>query len=298
MSRQTLNLQLCSGTDTNAVAAVAQLVFAPVDAASSADDVSILPSGFRVIPIDAGLGVEGRPQSRTLDLAASLDTRDHSNREAVDGMSAGVCWRSVLTMTFQFSYKPHSENDMATVARVYVRSVVNYVQRVAMALAPAPPSRPQSQPFMVSLAQNLVRSYRLNLGMDLFSRQESQGTEAEDVFKSVWNHLEAIVCCSWKTSPAFIFANRAGLEMLETTMQGLFDLSWEKTVTDEHLRKWIYEGFSEAIRQNYCILPTGVWTTASGKAIGYNKAIAWKVIDNDDKLQCVAISFFNCAPLN
>lgn len=47
-------LQLCSGIDENAVGACAQLVFAPVDAAVS-DDVPLLPSGFRVIPLDSGV---------------------------------------------------------------------------------------------------------------------------------------------------------------------------------------------------------------------------------------------------
>nr|ANH56716.1 class III homeodomain-leucine zipper protein [Nitella mirabilis] len=292
--RQTLNLQLCSGMNDPAVAAIAQLVFAHVDAASSADAVPLLPSGFRVIPIDAGpVGAEGRPQSRTLDLAASLDMRDTTNRDVVDGLGAGVCCRSVLTMTFQFSYKPHSEEDMAAIARQYVRSVVNYVQRVAMALAPPPPSRPLSQPEMMALAQNMVRSYRLYLDLDL-TRLDSTGME--DALKAVWMHTEAIVCCSWKPSPEFIFANRAGLEMLETTLNGLSDLPCEKILNDD-MRKSIFDAFSDAVRSGYCYLPPGVWASTSGKAVGYERAVAWKVVDSDGQLQCVAISFVHYAPL-
>ena len=44
--------QLCSGVDENAGGACAQLVFAPIDE-SFADDAPLLPSGFRVIPLDA-----------------------------------------------------------------------------------------------------------------------------------------------------------------------------------------------------------------------------------------------------
>lgn len=44
--------QVCSGVDENAVGACAQLVFAPIDE-SFADDAPLLPSGFRVIPLDA-----------------------------------------------------------------------------------------------------------------------------------------------------------------------------------------------------------------------------------------------------
>lgn len=48
---QNLWWQLCSGVDENAIGACAQLVFAPIDE-SFADDAPLLPSGFRVIPLD------------------------------------------------------------------------------------------------------------------------------------------------------------------------------------------------------------------------------------------------------
>lgn len=44
--------QLCSGVDENVVRAFAELVFAPIDASFS-DDAPLLPSGFRLIPIDS-----------------------------------------------------------------------------------------------------------------------------------------------------------------------------------------------------------------------------------------------------
>lgn len=46
-----LPLQLCSGVDENASGACAQLVFAPIDE-SFGDDAPLLPSGFRVIPLE------------------------------------------------------------------------------------------------------------------------------------------------------------------------------------------------------------------------------------------------------
>lgn len=45
--------QLCSGVDENAVGNCAELVFAPIDASFS-DDAPIIPSGFRIIPLDSG----------------------------------------------------------------------------------------------------------------------------------------------------------------------------------------------------------------------------------------------------
>ncbi|PNY12518.1 homeobox-leucine zipper protein ATHB-15-like [Trifolium pratense] len=45
-------LQLCSGVDEQAVGTSAELIFAPIDASFS-DDAPILPSGFRIIPLDS-----------------------------------------------------------------------------------------------------------------------------------------------------------------------------------------------------------------------------------------------------
>lgn len=39
--------------DENAVGTCSELIFAPIDA-SFADDAPLLPSGFRIIPLDSG----------------------------------------------------------------------------------------------------------------------------------------------------------------------------------------------------------------------------------------------------
>ena len=46
------SLQICSGIDENAVGACSELVFAPIDEMFP-DDAPLLPSGFRVIPLDS-----------------------------------------------------------------------------------------------------------------------------------------------------------------------------------------------------------------------------------------------------
>lgn len=45
-------LQMCTGNDENAVGACSELVFAPIDEMFP-DDAQLLPSGFRVIPLDS-----------------------------------------------------------------------------------------------------------------------------------------------------------------------------------------------------------------------------------------------------
>jgi homeobox-leucine zipper protein len=51
LARDMYLLQLCSGVDENVVGGCAQLVFAPIDE-SFADDAPLLPSGFRIIPLE------------------------------------------------------------------------------------------------------------------------------------------------------------------------------------------------------------------------------------------------------
>lgn len=46
--------QLCSGVDETAVGTSSELIFAPIDASFS-DDAPIVPSGFRIIPLEAGM---------------------------------------------------------------------------------------------------------------------------------------------------------------------------------------------------------------------------------------------------
>ncbi|KAL2453228.1 Homeobox-leucine zipper protein ATHB-14 [Abeliophyllum distichum] len=62
--------ELCSGVDETS-GACSQLVFAPIDE-SFGDDAPLLPSGFRVIPLDSK--TDGHGATRTLDLASALES--------------------------------------------------------------------------------------------------------------------------------------------------------------------------------------------------------------------------------
>ncbi|XP_024399219.1 homeobox-leucine zipper protein HOX32 isoform X2 [Physcomitrium patens] len=289
LSRDSFLLQLCSGIEEGAVGAGAQLVFAPIDAAVS-EDIPLLPSGFRVIPVDSSV-VDGIGLNRTLDLASTLEDHEAglNGESKSNGSSSQV--RSVLTIAFQFAYEVHTRETCAVMARQYVRTVVASVQRVAMALAP---SRGQPRPALgnsdaISLARHILSSYRVQLGMDLV-RPEVGGTEA--LFKVFWHHSDAIVCCAWKGTPEFVFANRAGLEMFETTSSSLQDLAWDKTLDEDSL-KLSYATFTQVLQQGYCCLPSGVRISSTGRTVTYERALAWKVLDDDETTQCIAFLFMN-----
>ncbi|CAL5380559.1 unnamed protein product [Camellia sinensis] len=107
MPRDMFLLQLWSGMDENAVGTCAELIFAPIDA-SFADDAHLLPSGFRIIPLDSGK--EASSPNRTLDLASALEIGPAGNKASNDYTSNGGSTRSVMTIAFEFAFEGKEEN--------------------------------------------------------------------------------------------------------------------------------------------------------------------------------------------
>ncbi|CAL5346416.1 unnamed protein product [Camellia sinensis] len=294
LSRDMYLLQLCSGVDENAAGACAQLVFAPIDE-SFADDAPLLPSGFRVIPLDPK--PDGPTATRTLDLASTLEVGNGGVRPSGEADLSSYNHRSVLTIAFQFTFENHFRDNVAAMARQYVRSVVGSVQRVAMAIAPSrlsshlgPKSLPGS-PEALTLARWICRSYRVHTGSELL-RVDAQTGDA--VLKQLWHHSDAIMCCSVKlnASAVFTFANQAGLDMLETTLVALQDIMLDK-ILDESGRKILLSEFSKIMQQGFAYLPAGICISSMGRPVSYEQAIAWQVLNDDDSSHCLAFMFMN-----
>ncbi|KAJ6831998.1 homeobox-leucine zipper protein HOX32-like [Iris pallida] len=293
LSRDMYLLQLCSGVDENSVDACAQLVFAPIDE-SFADDSPLLPSGFRVIPLDPK--TDSPAANRTLDLASTMEVGScAAARSATEASSNAYNLRSVLTIAFQFTYENHLRENVAAMARQYVRSVVASVQRVAMAIAPSrlgtqvgmknPPGSPEAQ----TLARWISCSYRLHTGVDLL---QDDSHASDSLLKLLWHHSDAIMCCSLKASPVFTFANQAGLDMLETTLVALQDITLEK-ILDDGGRKVLCSEFPKLMQQGYTYLPGGVCVSSMGRPVSYEQAVAWKVLNDEDSHHCLAFMFLN-----
>lgn len=294
LSRDMYLLQLCSGVDENAASSCAQLVFAPIDE-SFGDDAPLLPSGFRVIPLDAKS--DGPGATRTLDLASTLEVGTGGARSTAEADAKNYNLRSVLTIAFQFTFENHYRENVAAMARQYIRSIVGSVQRVAMAIAP---SRLSSQmvskslpgsPEAVTLARWIWRSYRLQTGGELLQVDSHSG---DAILKQLWHHSDAIMCCSVKAnaSAVFTFANQAGLDMLETTLVALQDIMLDK-ILDEAGRKVLLSEFSKIMQQGFAYLPAGVCSSSMGRPISYEQAVAWKVLNDDDSNHCLAFMFMN-----
>ncbi|KAG2630722.1 hypothetical protein PVAP13_3KG537000 [Panicum virgatum] len=288
MSRDMFLLQLCSGVDENAPGACAQLVFAPIDE-SFADDAPLLPSGFRVIPLDDKMDMP--TATRTLDLASALEVGSGAGLRAPSDASGACTTRSVLTIAFQFSFENHLRESVAAMARQYVRGVMASVQRVAMAIAPSrlgshiqlkhphPPGSPEA----LALATWIGRSYRVHTGMEI---RWSDTEGAENPLMPFWKHSDAILCCSLK------FANSAGFDILETTMVNIQDMPLEAVLDDEG-RKALFTELPKIMQQGWAYLPGGVCRSSMGRQASYEQAVAWKVVGDDGAPQGLALMLAN-----
>lgn len=103
--------------------------------------------------------------NRTLDLTSGLDVGPAVNHAAGDASSCHNT-RSVLTIAFQFPFDSSLQENVAVMARQYVRSVISSVQRVATAISPtgiSPPVGPKlapGSPEAITLAHWICQSYR------------------------------------------------------------------------------------------------------------------------------------------
>ncbi|KAB5540675.1 hypothetical protein DKX38_013649 [Salix brachista] len=364
VSRDIHLLQICSGIDENAVGACSELVFAPIDEMFP-DDAPLLPSGFRVIPLESKtvkyervfppfpLALpevsslffhyvviqkdvqEALTTNRTLDLTSSLEVGLATNHASVDGSSCHL--RSVLTIAFQFPFESNLQDNVATMARQYVRSVISSVQRVATAISPSGlnpalgPKLSAGSPEALTLAHWICQSYWqvppqvlscYHLGAELL-RSDSVG--GDSVLKHLWHHPDAILCCSLEALPVFTFANQAGLDMLETTLVALQDITLDK-IFDESGRKALFTDFAKLMQQasftwkyvlfllivcltrvenywmyafkiakkGFACLPAGICMSTMERNVSYEQAVAWKVLAAEDNtVHCIAFSFVN-----
>ena len=199
---------------------------------------------------------EASSPNRTLDLASALEIGPAGNKASNDYSANNGCMRSVMTIAFEFAFESHMQEHVASMARQYVRSIISSVQRVALALSPSHLSShaglrtslgtPEAQ----TLARWICQSYRLYMGVELL-KPCSDGSES--ILKILWHHSDAIMCCSLKALPVFTFANQAGLDMLETTLVALQDITLEK-IFDDHGRKTLCTEVPQIMQHGYACL--------------------------------------------
>ncbi|RYR34302.1 hypothetical protein Ahy_A10g049092 [Arachis hypogaea] len=157
--------------------------------------------------------------SQTLDLTSGFEVGPTTNG-ACDAVSCHSA-RSVLTIAFQFPFDSNLQDNVAVMACQYIRSVISSVQRVTMAISPSGINPTVSSKLSSGSPEDLTLANWICCKL-----LRSDSLIGESVLKHLWHHQDAILCCSLKSVPAFIFANQAGLDMLETTLVALQDITW------------------------------------------------------------------------
>ncbi|KAL0318381.1 UNVERIFIED_CONTAM: Homeobox-leucine zipper protein ATHB-8 [Sesamum angustifolium] len=281
-------LQVCNGVDENAVGTCAELIFAPIDASFS-DDAPLLPSGFRIIPLDSK--TDASSPNRTLDLASTLEVGPAGNRSPGDHSRNAGTAKSVMTIAFQFAFEIHLQESVTAMARQYVRSIISSVQRVALALSLL------VSVLMLVCGLHLVHQKRRHLhvgfakaiGVELL-KPATEGSDS--VLKTLWHHSDAVMCCSLKALPVFTFANQAGLDMLETTLVALQDITLEKIFNDNG-KKTLFAELPQIMQQGFACLQGGICLSSMGRPISYERAVAWKVLNEEEDAHCLCFIFIN-----
>lgn len=104
--------------------------------------------------------------NRTLDLASALEVGPTGSRVHNDYSGNRGNIRSVMTIAFQFAFESHLQEDVASMARQYIRNIIASVQRLSLTLSPShlgshgglriPPGSPEA----ATLARWICHSYR------------------------------------------------------------------------------------------------------------------------------------------
>ncbi|XP_003565084.1 homeobox-leucine zipper protein HOX29 [Brachypodium distachyon] len=292
MHRDLFLLQMYNGVDENTVGSCSELIFAPIDASFS-DDSPLLPSGFRIIPIDSPLDTSS--PNCTLDLASTLEVGTPRGRMTGSGSVNGAGMKAVMTIAFQFAFESHLQDSVAAMAQQYMRSIISSVQRIALALSSSrlvshgsPRLLPHVTPEAATLSRWIVQSYRFHFGAELIKSGDADG--GESVLKSLWHHTSAILCCSLKAMPVLTFANQSGLDMLETTLAALQDMALEKILGDQAGKSLLAE-LPGIMEQGFACVQGGVCASRLGRPAAYEKAVAWKVLDDGGAAHCVCFAF-------
>lgn len=111
--------------------------------------------------------------NRTLDLASALEVGPPGNRTSGDSSANGNgTTKSVMTIAFQFAFEVHLQENIVSMARQYLRSIIASVQRMALALSPTnlgthvglrpTPGTPEAH----TLARWICQSYRCTAVID------------------------------------------------------------------------------------------------------------------------------------
>ncbi|KAK4430906.1 Homeobox-leucine zipper protein REVOLUTA [Sesamum alatum] len=278
------HLQISNGMEDSGVGACSELIFAPIDR-SIPNDAILLSSGFRIISLPSNAGSQS---------SANMNSTNTSNvRTAVSNPS------SMLILAFQFPCETYLQDKVASMARKYVQHVISYVKKISLEAMPSG-SNPEtnSSPatglmiapdstYAATLANLICQSYRSNLGVEMFG---CNCPSTDSLLELIQHHHYAILCFAFTSLPACLYANQAGLDMLETTTNNLLSLTVDRILGGGSNMSSILPTITQ---QGYAILPPGYCISEMNRWVSYEQAVVWQVHGSDGSVPCLALVFMN-----
>ncbi|KAK4482064.1 hypothetical protein RD792_011586 [Penstemon davidsonii] len=254
------HIQITNGMEDTDFGAWSEFIFAPTRRGLP-NDADLLSSGFRIIPLGPNTG-----------------KRSSANEAAISHP------RSLLNMAFQLPFETHFQDEVVTMAKHFIQHVICCVKKYCAELStsePTPVVKSTEGPSGLTPAMNSTEanpSTELNMDPNL-------------VYST---NLAYMICQSYRqSSPMCIYANHAGLNMLETTTDNLQSVNVDS----------LLDGFNNVsldvvlptiMQQGYAILPPGYCLSLMNRCVSYEQAVVWVVQAPDGgSVHCLALAFIN-----
>ncbi|CAK9169609.1 unnamed protein product [Ilex paraguariensis] len=91
--------------------------------------------------------------------------------------------------------------------------------------------------------------------------------------------------------PVCLYANKAGLDMLETTLAALQDITLDKIFRESGQEA--LNSVQMIMQQGFTILPAGICLSVMENYVSYQRAVAWKVVREGTDVHYLAFAFTN-----
>ncbi|XP_057784620.1 homeobox-leucine zipper protein REVOLUTA-like isoform X2 [Salvia miltiorrhiza] len=281
------HLQISNGMEDTDFGTCSELIFAPIDR-NIPDDAVLLSSGFRIY-----LGTSSYSN------LASNEAYTISNGQAVINNLP-----TMLIIAFQFPFQSHLVEDVEAMARDYLRHVISCVKQISLE-AMLPGLTPETNSieanlamefnvtseldFVVNLANLMCQCYRSSLGVDMLG---FNCHSTDSVLEQMQSHPYAILCFSLASVPVCIYANLAGLTMLETTPDNLQALSVDRILGSSYNLS-LYSVLPTILQQGYAMLPPGYTLSVMNRGVSYGQAVVWQVQASDGSVNGLGLAFID-----
>ncbi|CAA0806364.1 Homeobox-leucine zipper protein REVOLUTA [Striga hermonthica] len=276
-----VHLQMINGMGDNGFGACSELIFAPIDE-TSPNDAPYLSCGFRIFLL-------GSESSDIVEFLKWLWCAVTSFR--ISGLPP-----SMLVLAFQFPYVSQNLDEIEAVAKLYVKHVISCVKMISEEVAyvgfvnPAEASSAifSRETFSENLASMIHQSYRSSLGVDMIGLNLETPNSLSD---QIQRHHYAILCFSSMSDTVCVYANRAALNMLQTTPGNLQMLTVERFFVDPNIS--LAPVFQTVMLQGYAFLPPGRFESAINRTVFYKQALVLQLQPPDGSFNGFALAFIN-----